>query len=355
MSRDIVTSAGKRLQASVRRLQQGMRSAVEARPGELRLATRLVDLADAVEHAVSAVLGVARRLLRSGVVRLSGGIAWRGLAAATGIGLTATLATSLSSGSSESEPARAGPPEAQQASGAVRDVRIQAVPSAALQEEWITVARPIALFGVEAPDLGKRGVYEARRSQDGSQREDWLSFGAFAEDKPHLAVKIHLNRNGAPEGEQPEAAQPFVIALVRESAARGLSIGRSGALHTIETKFGTVETADIGLSDGEAGRACIGFRHRDAGAQFSFSGWWCGTEARPADRAQLICLIDRVDLLSAGDNPELRATFARTELNRRTGCSVPRLAASGRKGSWLDADAKAPPLRSAAHKPSQTR
>ncbi len=343
-----------RVQEGRQRLQPRLQGLTEAAPGRFDIAARLVDLADVTEAGLARAMRPVRRALRSGTLSLTGGLIWRGLAALTGISLTAMLVAGLSSGSSEPALANLASTEAV-AAPAVRDVRLQALPIAAGQDGWVTIGRPIALFGLESPELDKRSGYEARRSQDGQRREDMLTFGEFADGKSFLSLKFQVNRDAQVQKALIGQSQPFVITLVRESASRGLSIGRSGAATTIETKFGTVETADIGLSDGSAGRACIAFRHLDSAAHLSFSGWWCGSEARPADRAQLICLIDRIDLLSAGDDPELRASFARTELNRRQGCSVPRLAATGRKGSWLDADGKAPALRPTSAKHAQAR
>jgi hypothetical protein len=343
-----------RLQDSGQRLLPRLQGLADAAPGRFDLAARLVDLADATEAGFARIMRPVLRLLRSGAIGLTGGLVWRGLAALTGVSLTAMLVAGLSSGSSEPALANLASTEAV-AAPLVRDVRLQALPMAAGQDGWVMIGRPIALFGLESPELDKRSAYEARRSQDGQRREDMLSFGEFGDSKSFLALKFQVNRDAQVQKALAGQAQPFVITLVRESAARGLSVGRSGAATTIETKFGTVETADIGLSDGKAGRACIAFRHLDGAAHLSFSGWWCGSEARPADRAQLICLIDRIDLLSAGDDPELRSNFARTELNRRQGCSVPRLAATGRKGSWLDADGKAPALRPTSSKQAQAR
>ena len=51
------------------------------------------------------------------------------------------------------------------------------------------------------------------------------------------------------------------------------------------------------------------------------------------------------ELAHAGAEPELRAAFARSELRRQPGCATPRLSATGRKVSWLDADGTMPALR----------
>lgn len=298
----------------------------------------LISGADRIEAACRAVL----RWSRSGLVRwgfgLTGALAWRGLAALTGIGLTAALVTALSSDDGEArlasltELSTAAP-------RLVRDVRQE--PRPALGDEgWTRIAKPIAMFGLDSTELERQApVYEARRSQDDARREDVLAFGGFAEPKPHLVLRFLL------DSKDEQLSQPFVIALVREAAGRGMSLQRSGAPTGIETKFGLVETADATLSDGATSRACIGFRHRVSDAHLSLSGWWCGGASRPADRQQLTCLLDRVNLLSAGDDRALHAAFTRTELERQPACSPPRLSASGRKTSWLDGDGAAPALR----------
>lgn len=357
MSGDIKTVVRAWLRNALPRLQRPAPAGDTGRVPARRVdpVARLIDLADALEAGFAAVVRTGGRLLRAGGAGLTGGLLWRGVAAATGIGLTAALVAGLSSGTPEEAlPSLSSlVPAEPVAAPAIRDVRIQAVPAAFGEEGWIHVARPIAMFGLDAPEIGKRAGYEARRSQDGGRREDMLSFGEFGDGQPFLALKFQANREAAEQGAAVGLSQPFVITLVRESAARGLSVGRSGTTTLIETKFGTVETADIGLSDGSAGRACIGFRHLDGAAHLSFSGWLCGGETRPVDRTQLACLLDRVELLSAGDDPGLRAVFAKAEPQRRPGCSVPRTAAGGRKGA--DAEAKAPALKTGAGRQGAAR
>ena len=118
----------------------------------------------------------------------------------------------------------------------------------------------------------------------------------------------------------------------------------------LETPLRAVETADATLSDGETSRACIAFRRDGGDLPLGLSGWWCGSASRPADRQQLACMIDRLDLLAPADDRALRAAFARTELTRQPGCVTPRLSATGRKASWLDADGHAPVLKTAARR-----
>lgn len=280
-----------------------------------------------------------RALLKAPGLRLGGGLIWRGIAAATGIGLTAALVTTLSSGAETTTTASLTLPPMQEARS-VRDLRQEPRPSPGGRENWIPIIKPIPMFGLESPELDRASAtLEARRSPDGSQREDILGFGALAEPKAHLLLRLRVEHGRS------DLSQPFIITLVREAATRAMSVQRSALPAAIQTRFGPVETADATLTDGEVSRACIAFR-MDAGAlPLAMSGWWCGGEGKPADRQQLICLIDRIDLLNAGDDRTLRAAFARTELNRQPACVLPRLAATGRKVSWLDADGIAPALR----------
>jgi hypothetical protein len=319
--------------------------------------TTLIRCADAIETGLAMLLRGAfaafgrRRSSLSRGLGLTGGLVWRGLAALTGIGLTASLITALSAaGDSEPRLASLTIPAASE-SRPVRDVLLEPRQQALAGDNWLKITRPIAMFGLESPELDRQQpAYEAIRSQDGARRQDTLSFGAFDTEKPHLRLRLLVTHNSEAR------PQPFVIALVREASERGMSIQRSGVPTSIETRFGTVETADTTLSDGDASRPCIAFRKspgdmKSAGdLPLGLSGWWCGAPGRPADRQQLVCLIDRIDLLAAGEDKALRSAFSRTELARQPACAPPRLSATGRKASWLDADGSAPALKTAARR-----
>ena len=310
----------------------------------LDLTATLIRLADTVEVVFGHLwrgLGSLRHLnllLRLPGLRLTSALMWRGLAAATGIGLAAALVTALSSESEATVATLSVVSETE--AKPVRDVRQAPRPKPAGHEGWVAITKPLPMFGLESPELDRAtATLEARRSPDGAHREDILGYGDFADAKPHLVLKL------AADHKPDELSRPFVIALVREAAARALSVQRSGLPAAITTRFGPVETADATLSDGQTSRACIAFRMEAGALPLAMSGWWCGGAAKPADRQQLVCLIDRIDLLNAGDDRALRSAFARTELNRQPACAPPRLSATGRKVSWLDADGQAPALR----------
>jgi len=311
----------------------------------------LIALTDLTERGLRGTARLMWRTLGRQSLGLTGGLIWRSLAALTGIGLTATLVTALSS--QEAQPTlstltvAAAQDERAHETRPVRDVRQEPLQPASERagDPWIRIPRPIALIALESPELDRQpAVYEAQRNQAGTRRLDTLVFGSFDSDKPHAQLRMLVDHGEA------AVPRPFVITLVRDAAQRGMSVQRSGVPDAITTKFGPVETADATLSDGTASRQCLAFAKPRGEGPMGLAGWWCGGAGRPADRKQLACLIDRLDLVSAGDDHALRTLFSRSELARQPGCGPQHLTASGRKASWLDPDGKTPVLRASAVK-----
>lgn len=265
-----------------------------ARRATVDVAAALIRFADRIETGFGYIWrGLAglrhlRVLLHAPGLRLGSGLVWRSIAAATGIGLTAVLVTALSPQSEATIASLASPPA--QETRPVRNVRQEPRPSPGGRESWLPITRPIPMFRLESPELDRASAtLESRRSQDGSQREDVLTFGSFAESKAHLLLRLTVEHGRS------DLTQPFIIALVREAAARAMSVQRSGMPTAIQTRFGPVETADATLNDGDVSRPCIAFRMDPGTLPLSMSGWWCGGDGKPADRQQLVCLIDRID------------------------------------------------------------
>jgi len=308
-----------------------------ARLGRIDLVPALITCVDRIESAFRIASRALRRLMPRNGLGLPGALAWRIAAALGGISLTAALVTALSgSGEGQSQLASLASPVA----AATTQTAVNRKPLLATTEaDWVAITRPIAIFNLEAPELGRETpAIEARRSRDGGQREDLLSFGTFAGSAAHLSLRLKTGDGVAAH------SGSFMVALVHAAALRSLAVERGSTPALIETRFGPLETADIVLGDGTGSRACLAFRTVGSDAPFTMSGWWCAG-AKPSDRKQLTCLIDRLDLANAGADPELRAAFARSELQRHPGCATPRLAATGRKVSWLDADGTMPALR----------
>lgn len=328
----------------LRRLQRGwaragiLCRAARARVAAVDLVPLLITSADRIEAAFRIACRLGRRLVPRHGLGLPGALAWRIAAALGGISLTAALVTGLSTnGDGQTQLASLASPVA---AATTQNMGAGRKPSLASTEaDWVAISRPIAIFNLEAPGLGREApAIEARRSRDGGQREDLLSFGTFAGSTPHLSLRLRTGDGVA------ASSGSFTVALVHAAAHRSLAVERGSAPATIETRFGPLETADIVLGDGRDSRTCLAFRTVGPDAPFAMSGWWCAGD-KPSDRNQLTCLINRLDLANAGAEPELRAAFARSELQRQPGCAAPRLSATGRKASWLDANGTMPALR----------
>jgi hypothetical protein len=187
----------------------------------------------------------------------------------------------------------------------------------------------------------------------GGGRDDQLIYGHFAtqeggERKPRLEQHLALSFL-----REVSSARSLFLDLTTQGAQAGIALERLRQPDAVTTKFGALEAADATLVQGETRRACLAFRHVSEDHAFRFAGWWCGAEGRPADRRQLACLIDKVSLLSAGEDKALRAVFTQAEKSRDPGCTPPRMAQAGRKTNWLDADAPPPALRKNRQEPAR--
>ena len=87
----------------------------------------------------------------------------------------------------------------------------------------------------------------------------------------------------------------------------------------IDSKFGTVTLLRPVGSD--SARSCLGFVKRVDEPNFRISGWSCQGDTLPARRAAISCTLNRLILLTAGNDPKLAELFAHAEL-RRSDCSL---------------------------------
>jgi hypothetical protein len=206
---------------------------------------------------------------------------------------------------------------------------------------WVEVEQPIEFFNLNAPGfVSSAATYEARRHRTGGGRQDILTFGKFDGKEPF--IRLVLYRVGNEEVPQ----SPLFVELVRMAAAAGLSVARSLTPEDLATRFGDFETADVDLAAGERpATPCLGFRTAALEGRFRISGFACGVPAKPLSRPALACLLDRLDLNSAGDDPTLAGFFAATELRRDPLCAGTGLAPTVLKTNWIDQDDAPPPLR----------
>ena len=215
---------------------------------------------------------------------------------------------------------------------------------------WLDIVKPVQVFSLQASELANLPmVYSARRRSTGGGREDVLAFGTLAGDKPALRLRIFRAETGA------TPAPPLYVAVARQAAEAGLSVGRSGLPDLMNTRFGPFEIADIVLTRGPQAEAprvgtmatCGGFRLVNERPGLTITGLACGG-ADPWPRKPLACLLDRLDLASGGDDGQLIDFFAATELKRDGACGGMRLGPDTVHAPWLD-DKPATPHKTSRH------
>ncbi len=213
---------------------------------------------------------------------------------------------------------------------------------AAPRAEWIEIVRPFQLYAMPSQAFGAEPrQFSARRHQTNGDRVDSLSFGAEEPGKGNW-LRIEIRRYG----EVQEPAVALFPDMARLAARAGAAVSRSALPGQVETRFGKVEMADLQVQTGEKFTACIGFRLPRQAPGIGFSGIGCGTADRPVDRNALVCAINRLDLLSSGDDRDLGKYFAATETQRRRDCAqVRNAAAPGKQPEWLSTAAPGLPLK----------
>jgi hypothetical protein len=179
----------------------------------------------------------------------------------------------------------------------------------AAKSDWSVASRPSRAFAVSQFDLaGKTETYEILRHPDGG-RKDVLRWAAQGE-RPIAEIEIYR-----PGRESSQAGPPIVEIAARMDPDGMRELEAAGV---IDSKFGAVTL--LGLSSGA--RPCLGFLKGFDQPNLRISGWSCQGDTLPARRAAIGCILDRLILLAAGNDPKLAELFAHAEL-RRGNCAPP--------------------------------
>jgi hypothetical protein len=176
----------------------------------------------------------------------------------------------------------------------------------AAKADWSLAARSYPAFAVSQFDSsGKTEAYEILRHPDGG-RKDVLRWAAQGE-KPVAELEIYR-----PGGELSQSGPPIAEIAARMDPEGMRELQAAGV---IDSKFGAVTL--LGLTDrsGDA-RPCLGFMKGIDRPSLRISGWSCQGDTLPARRAAIGCILDRLVLLTAGNDPKLAELFARAELKR---------------------------------------
>jgi hypothetical protein len=177
---------------------------------------------------------------------------------------------------------------------------------AAAKSAWGAAARAYPAFAVSQFDLsGRTETYEVLRHPDGG-RKDVFRWAARGE-KPIAELEIYR-----PGGESSQAGPPIAEIAARMDPDGTRELQAAGL---IDSKFGAVTLLGLTDRDGDA-RPCLGFIKGFDQPSLRISGWSCQADTLPARRAAISCILDRLILLAAANDPKLAELFAHAELKR---------------------------------------
>jgi len=197
---------------------------------------------------------------------------------------------------------------------------------------WTQASRPHPAFAISKLDLSDRtDAYEILRHPEGG-RKDILRWAAHAGEAPTAEIEIYR-----PGGELDAFAAADADVAVRMSGGRATEIEPAGF---VDTKFGRLSLLRLSGAALPARQNCLGFVKTFSSPSVRVSGWSCQADSLAAQRAFLGCTLNRLTLLSAGNDPKIAELFARAELKRDT-CNTTTTAASA---NWM-VSGDAPQLR----------
>ena len=179
-----------------------------------------------------------------------------------------------------------------------------------VQNSWNLALRSSPAFAISKSDSqDKAEAYQIFRHTGGGRR-DVFRWSA-ADKKPIAELELYrpggeLNRSGPAIAEIAARMDPGGM---REREAAGV----------IDSKFGSVTLLRL-VGGADNSRSCLGFIKRIDEPNFRISGWSCQGDNPVARRAAISCMLNRLILLTAGNDPKLAELFAHAEL-RRSDCA----------------------------------
>ena len=186
---------------------------------------------------------------------------------------------------------------------------------------WSLTGRSSPAFAVSKFDSqDKTESYEIFRHPEGGRKDVFHWSGP---DKTPLA-ELEIYRPGG-ELNQSGPAIAEIAARMDSEGMRELE-----AAGVIDSKFGTVTLLHL-VGGADTARSCLGFIKRVDEPNFRISGWSCQGDNLPARRAAISCMLNRLILLTGGNDPKLAELFARAEL-RRSDCALSAVPACRRIG-----------------------
>jgi hypothetical protein len=189
---------------------------------------------------------------------------------------------------------------------------------------WSTADRSYPAFAVSQPDShDKSASYLILRHPEGG-RKDILRW----KSDNKVAAELEIYRPGS----------EFDSAANAGLAARMGGPSELEAAGVLDSKFGAV--ALLRQAGRSEAASCLAFFKRIDDPLLQITGFSCQGDGLPARRAAVGCMLDRLTMLTSGNEPKLAELFAHAEL-KRAGC-----AATGTVADWMTAT-EDPQLRGA--------
>jgi hypothetical protein len=182
----------------------------------------------------------------------------------------------------------------------------------ALKPGWAVADRSPPAFALSRLDSSeKTASYTILRHPEGGRR-DVMRWAGEA-DKAMAELEIYR------EGGEFDVTRPAAADLaVRMGLGTASPLEQAGL---IDTKFGPVALFQP-TGTAEGARACLGYLKRSEEPALQISGFSCQGDSLPARRAAIACTLNRLTLLTSGNEPKLAELFAHAELKRRP-CAPP--------------------------------
>jgi hypothetical protein len=175
------------------------------------------------------------------------------------------------------------------------------------RDSWSLALRSSPSFAISKFDSqDKTDAYQTFRHPGGGRKD---VFRWTAPDKKPIA-ELELYRPGS-ELNQSGPGIAEIAARMEPGGMRELE-----AAGVIDSKFGAVTLLRL-VGGVDTARSCLGFIKRIDEPGLRISGWSCQGDNLPARRAAISCMLNRLILLAAGNDPKLPELFAHAELRRR--------------------------------------
>jgi hypothetical protein len=202
----------------------------------------------------------------------------------------------------------------------------------AVRGSWGLASRSAPVFAISKFDSqDKTEAYAIFRHPEGGRKD---LFRWTQDEKPIAELEIYR-----PGGELNQAG-PAIAEIAARMDSQGMRELEAAGI--IDSKFGTVTLLRL-VGGVDTARSCLGFIKRVDDPNFRISGWSCQGDNLAARRAAISCMLNRLVLLTAGNDPKLAELFAHADL-RRSDCSLS--AAPALSPDWVTG-AESPRLRGA--------